>query len=65
MNVNKGIRKNRSVTSVKGLTLRVGPRGLFTNVATTRGDCSGGCGTSGQYFDGAEDKYFGDLYLEQ
>ena len=39
MNVDKGSRQNRSVTSGKGLALRVGPRGLCTNVATARGDC--------------------------
>ena len=39
MNLDKGSRQNRSVTSGKGLALRVGPRGLCTNVATARGDC--------------------------
>ena len=65
MNVNKGNRKNRSVTSVKGLALRVGPRGLCTNVATARGDYSESCGPSGWSFGRLEDESFGDISLAQ
>ena len=61
MNVEKGSRKNRSVTSGKGLDLKVGPRGLCTNVATSGGDCGEICGPSGRYFGGAEYESFGDL----
>ena len=65
MNVDKGSRQNRSVTSGKGLALRVGPRGLCTNVATARGDCGEICGPSRQSFGGVEDESFGALFLAQ
>ena len=39
MNVDKGSRKNRSVTLDKLLALMVEPRSLCANVATDRGIC--------------------------
>ena len=64
MNVEKISQQNRSVTLGKGLDLRVGPRGLCTNVATARGDYGKICGPSGRSFGRVEYEYFGDLYLE-
>ena len=65
MNVDKGSQQNISVTLGKGLALRVGPRGICTNVATDRGDCGKSCGPSRRSFGRAEDEYLGDLYLAQ
>ena len=65
MNIDKGSRKNISVTSVIGLDLRVGPMGLCTNVVTDRGDCGEICGPSGRSLRGVEDKSFGVLSLAQ
>ena len=65
MNVDKGSRQNISVTSGKGLTLRVGPRGLCNNIATAGGDCSESCGPSRRSFGGVEDESFGALFLAQ
>ena len=64
MNVDKGSRKNRFVTSGKVLAMRVGPRGVCTNVATARGDYGEICGPSGSSFGRVEYEYFGDLYLK-
>ena len=63
MNVDKISRKNRSVNLGKGLAMRVGPRGICTNVATARGDCGKSCGLYGRSFGGVEDKSFGALSL--
>ena len=63
MNIDKGSRKNISVTSVKGLDLRVGPMGLCTNVVSARGDCGKICGPSGKSFGGVEDESLGALSL--
>ena len=38
LNDGKGSRQNRSVTSGKGLALRIGPRGPYLDVARTRRD---------------------------
>ena len=65
MNVDKVSWKNISITSGKGLDMRVGPRGLCTNVVTDRGDFGEICGPSGRSFGGVEDNYFGAIYLEQ
>ena len=65
MNVDKGSRQNRSVTSGKGLALRVGPRGICTDVTTYRGDYGKICGPSGRSFGGVEDDYYRAIYLEQ
>ena len=61
MNLDKGSWQNISVTLVKGLALKVGPRGICTNVATARGGCGESCGPSGRSFGGVEDKSFRDL----
>ena len=63
MNVDKRILQNRSVTSGKGLALRVGPRVLCTNVATARGDYEKICESSGRSFDEVKDDSFGDFSL--
>ena len=65
MNVDKGSQQNISVTLGKGLALRVGARGLCTNVATARGDCGESCGPSGRSFGRVEDESFGALSLAQ
>ena len=56
MNVDMGIWKNRSVTLGKGLDLRVGPRGLCTNISTDRGGCGEICRPSGWSFGGLDDE---------
>ena len=66
MDVDKGIRKNRSLTLGKGLYLRVGHKGLYTNVATAGGGfCGKICVPSWRFFGKVEDKSFGDLSLAQ
>ena len=65
MNVDKGSRENIYVTLGKGLALRVGPRGLCTNVLTAREECGEIRGPSGRYFGGVEDEYFRYLSLAQ
>ena len=65
MNVDKGSCQNKYVTSGKGSALRVGSRGLCTNVATARADCGKNCGSSGRSFGGVEDESFGGIYLVQ
>ena len=65
MNIEKGSRQNRSITLGKGLALRVGPRGIYTNVATARGYCGESCGPSGWSFGGVEDEFIGDISLAQ
>ena len=65
MNVDKESRQNKSVTSGKGLALRVGRRGLCANVATARVDCGESYRPSGLSFGGVEDDSFGDLSLAQ
>ena len=65
MNAYKGSRKNRSVKSGKSLAMRVGPRGICTNVATARGECGEICGPSGRSSGRVEDKSFGAISLAQ
>ena len=63
MNLDKGSRQNQSVTSGKGLALRVKHKVLCTNVATARGDYEKICESSGRSFDEVKDDSFGDFSL--
>ena len=65
MNVDTGSWKNRPLTPGKGLSLRVEPRGIYTNVATARGFPEKAVDPTGGPLVGWRGEYFGALSLAQ